>query len=75
MAPLIELPNGDWIAPDAMKGIRTIIDREHGPRVILDLAGGPGCLVVEFDTAEAARAWAAKFGRECNAAMTLALQA
>lgn len=65
---LIQLPNGDWISPKAVAGVRVMVHDKLGPRVVIDAHQHYGHHMVEFDDAEAARAWAAEFGRKCGRA-------
>lgn len=62
---LIELPNGNWISPKAVAGVRVMVHDKLGPRVVIDTHQHYGHHMVEFDDAEAARMWAAEFGRKC----------
>jgi hypothetical protein len=63
------LPNGDWIRPDTVAGFRVATDLSYGPRVILDSTVGVQTRVIDFDSADAARLWAAAFGKLVNEAL------
>ena len=65
---LIELPNGDWISPKAIAGVRVMVGDKLGPRVVIDTHHHYGHHLIEFDAPEAARTWAAEFGRKCAGA-------
>jgi hypothetical protein len=65
---LIKLPNGDWIAPSAIVGIRVMVDTHSGPRVVIDTTQHYGHHPIEFDNPEAARAYGEELGQRCNAA-------
>lgn len=65
---LIELPNGDWISPEAVAGVRVLTGDTLGPRVAIDTHRHHGHHPIESDDPEAARAWAAGFARECTPA-------
>lgn len=61
---LIELPNGDWISPKTVAGVRVMVHDKFGPRVVIDTHQHCGHHIVEFNDADAARAWAAEFARK-----------
>lgn len=63
---LIELPNGDWVDPNAVQGVRLANDKDYGPRVIIDAQGTQALYYFVMDDIEAARAWVADFARKCN---------
>lgn len=65
---LMKLPSGDWINPATITGVRIMVGDKLGPRVVIDTVQNYGHHMIEFDNPEAARAWAEKFGQECNAA-------
>lgn len=69
---LIELPDGDWLDPQAVRGITLLDDLQHGPRVRIDLAGAIQLKMVEFDNPDAARNWRSEFACRCNAATSMA---
>lgn len=68
MPRLIELPDGNWIAPKAVRGVTVLVDARHGARVRLDTTNAVNLLLIEFDDAEAARGWARAFAAQVNAA-------
>lgn len=63
---LLELPDGNWIDPNSVQGIRILDDRELGPRIVIDAFGQHCLYLIRFDDIEAARGWLKKFGAECN---------
>lgn len=65
----VKLPNGDWINPNAIAGVRVMVNDKLGPRVVIDTTQHCGHHMIEFDNPEAARAWAEKFGQDCNAVL------
>lgn len=69
---LIELPDGNWIDPKAVTGVRVMDDVDHGPRVAIDTLGRPALHYFTFDDADAARGWVKQFGTDCNAALAAA---
>lgn len=68
---LVKLPNGDWINPTTIAGVRLMVGDKLGPRAVIDTMQNYGQHEIEFDNPEASRVWAEKFGQECNAAMVL----
>lgn len=67
---LVKMPNGDWINPEVVVGVRVMVGDKMGPRVVIDTRQHYGHHLLEFDDPEAARAWAEKFGQDCNAALS-----
>ena len=63
---LIELPNGDWVDPKAVQGVRLMNDKQFGPRVAIDAYGQSAHFFFHMDDAEAARAWVKDFCTKCN---------
>lgn len=63
---LLELPNGDFISPMTVRGIRTIVGDDMGPRVLIDVTTAAQVIMVEFDNVETARRWAGTFATEVN---------
>lgn len=63
---LIELPNGDWVDPGAVQGVRMMNDKQFGPRVVIDASGTQALYFFHMDDAEAARAWVKDFCSKCN---------
>ncbi len=62
---MIEPPNGDWISPEAVAGVRVLAGDTLGPRVAIDTHRHHAHHPIEFDNPETARAWAAGFARKC----------
>lgn len=62
--PLLELPDGEWIAPDLVRAIR-IPNDPAGPRVVLTLQKGKP-KILPFPSGTDARSWATAFGRDCK---------
>ncbi len=67
---LVKMPNGDWINPEVVVGVRVMVGDKMGPRVVIDTRQNYGHHMIEFDNPEAARAWAKDFGLKCNDALT-----
>lgn len=62
---LLKLPNGDWISPAVVVGVRVMLADKMGPRVVIDTTQQFGHHIIDFDLPEAARTWAGEFGRKC----------
>lgn len=70
MMALIGLPNGYYIDPKTVVGVRPIINDNLSPRVLLNTTPGQ-LIVLEFDLPESAKAWARDFAGQVNVATSV----